>query len=105
MLDFYTIDEHESWDCPDESRHVGSLSLEQHDALSDLYSALGWGVERPSYFSDRRITAEQIRSGLDLLKNEVRGSRGVASAIAEEKLLAILLSALELGRGIQTYCD
>jgi hypothetical protein len=104
MLDFYAIDDHESWNTPDEQRLVGALSLSEHNALSELFAGLGWGPDQPSHFDDQRFTAAKVRLGLERLRANTSEPE-VELKVAIEKVLSIFEAAVGQGRGIQTYCD
>lgn len=107
MLDFYWHpDEEGPRDSPDEARHLGSLSLDEHKALACVWrEAEARGVALP-FFRDTRLRAADV-GVLSAARERCSSGLGVDSVSlkALRTLDSILAGAIERGAGVSTFCD
>jgi len=104
MLDFYFADEGHVPEDPDESKYVGSLSME------DCHWLMKFGFVQEgvfSFFDSSWISPADVRTALGVLdkrQSESQQNPGFYSS-AIERLHKILTSAVEHGSGLVTFAD
>jgi hypothetical protein len=106
MIDFYltTADgalEHG----PNEDHHIGSISLEQHQLLGQIWEACKSMGIKISYFEDNEIKPESAKILLEYLIKSQDKTQNTKTLSATKDLTLIVKRATDVGLGFHTYCD
>lgn len=108
MLDFYLAASEADFaaEYPDEAKHVGGLSLEQHRALERVLGMCEQAGVGLHHYEDAAFTAEQVRVLLACLRsNKHLVASSAAAAAAFSALERLINAAVDRGTGLRTFCD
>jgi hypothetical protein len=105
MLDIYFIDRdaREIPDTPDKSRYIGSIDLDEHKRLRQLFDLCEIEMKgiRFSYFEDSLLNEDQVNEMWKIFN----GNYDRHAQKAYQSFEKILLFAIERKVGLVSYCD
>jgi hypothetical protein len=108
VLDFYlaSSDADFAAEYPDETKHLGGLSLEQHRALERVLGVCKQSGIMLHHYEDAAFTPEQVRVLLVCLQSNKHLASSPAAAVAAFAALEGLVSqAASHNAGLRTFCD
>jgi hypothetical protein len=108
MLDIYYIESclSEIPDTPDESKHLGSIELNQHKLLEPLFKKCEQKNINFPYFEDSLLTLKEVEEMWRIFnENSQLMETSQIGKEAYKQLKEILLFAIHKRVGLVSYCD
>jgi hypothetical protein len=106
MIDFYlTTADGAIENGPNDDHHIGSISLEQHQLLGQIWEACKPMGIKISYFEDNEIQPESAKILLEHLIKSQEKTQNTKTLSATKDLILIISRATVGGLGFHTYCD